>query len=293
MEPTQPPRRARSRPIEAIEGQGFKNGGRLAEMIEIADLWKAFGANEVLKGVSLRVGRGSVVAIIGPSGSGKSTLLRCINLLEEPDCGRIRVADREMRFGELGKPEAAQRTDRALSAFRARTGMVFQHFNLFPHMTALGNVMAGPLIVRRMDRVAAAAIAGELLAKVGLSDKADAYPSHLSGGQRQRVAIARALALRPSVILLDEVTSALDPELVGEVLAVIAQLAHDGMTMLIVTHEIAFAHEVADQVLFMSDGAIVESGPPGQVLERPENPRTRAFLARFHRFVTGFSGAQE
>jgi polar amino acid transport system ATP-binding protein len=260
-------------------------------MIEIADLWKAFGANAVLKGVSLRVARGSVVAIIGPSGSGKSTLLRCINLLEEPDRGRIRVADREMHFGVPGKRgDGAERRDRSLSAFRAQTGMVFQHFNLFPHMTALGNVMAGPTIVRRMERSAAAAMAGELLAKVGLSDKADAYPSHLSGGQRQRVAIARALAMRPRVILLDEVTSALDPELIGEVLAVIAQLARDGMTMVIVTHEIAFAHEVADEVLFMSDGAIVESGPPERVLERPENPRTRAFLARFHRFVTGFSG---
>jgi polar amino acid transport system ATP-binding protein len=265
-------------------------------MIEIADLWKAFGALEVLKGVSLEVARGSVVAIIGPSGSGKSTLLRCINLLEEPDRGHIRVADHEMRFGGgLGKPGdvkpggGAKPTDRALAAFRARTGMVFQHFNLFPHMTALGNVMAGPSIVRGLDRGAAAAIAREFLAKVGLADKADTYPARLSGGQRQRVAIARALAMRPSVILLDEVTSALDPELVGEVLAVIAQLAHEGMTMVIVTHEIAFAHEVADRVLFMSDGAIVESGAPGEVLERPENPRTRAFLARFHRFVGGFS----
>jgi polar amino acid transport system ATP-binding protein len=226
-------------------GKGFGDG--LGGMIEIADLWKSFGANAVLKGVSLRVARGAVVAIIGPSGSGKSTLLRCINLLEEPDRGRIRVADREMRFGEVGQAgDGSQWSDRALSAFRARTGMVFQHFNLFPHMTALGNVMAGPLIVQGMDRAAAAAIAGELLAKVGLSDKADSYPSHLSGGQRQRVAIARALAMRPSIILLDEVTSALDPELVGEVLAVIAQLARDGMTMVIVTHEIAFAHEVAN-----------------------------------------------
>jgi polar amino acid transport system ATP-binding protein len=255
-------------------------------MIEIADLWKAFGATEVLKGVSLRVARGAVVAIIGPSGSGKSTLLRCINLLEVPDRGRVRVGDQELRFGG---GEKAMPSDRGLSAFRARTGMVFQHFNLFPHMTALGNVMAGPTIVGGMGRAAAAEIAHELLAKVGLADKADAYPSHLSGGQRQRVAIARALAMRPSVILLDEVTSALDPELVGEVLAVIAQLAREGMTMVIVTHEIAFAHEVADEILFISDGAIVESGPPGKVLERPENPRTRAFLARFHRFVTGFS----
>jgi polar amino acid transport system ATP-binding protein len=260
-------------------------------MIEIADLWKAFGALEVLKGVSLAVRRGSVAAIIGPSGSGKSTLLRCINLLEEPDRGRIRVADRELAFGgEAGIGIRASRpSDRALAAFRAQTGMVFQHFNLFPHMTALGNVMAGPTIVGGIERGAATALARELLAKVGLADRADAYPAQLSGGQRQRVAIARALAMRPTVMLLDEVTSALDPELVGEVLAVIAQLALDGMTMVIVTHEIAFAHEVADQVLFMSGGAIIESGPPQQILEQPQNPRTRAFLARFHRFVAGFS----
>jgi polar amino acid transport system ATP-binding protein len=257
-------------------------------MIEITDLWKAFGAQTVLKGVTMRVARGSVVAVIGPSGSGKSTLLRCINLLEQPDRGRIRVGDREMRFGPGKAADGAQPTDRALSAFRAQTGMVFQHFNLFPHMTALSNVMAGPRIVRGLDRGAAAAAAREMLAKVGLADKADAYPSQLSGGQRQRVAIARALAMHPSVILLDEVTSALDPELVGEVLTVIAELARDGMTMVIVTHEIAFAHEVADEIVFIGDGAIVESGPPERVLGRPENPRTRAFLARFHRFVGGF-----
>jgi polar amino acid transport system ATP-binding protein len=256
-------------------------------MIEIVDLWKAFGALQVLKGVSLRVERGSVVAIIGPSGSGKSTLLRCINLLEDPDRGHIRVGDREMRFG-LGT--RAKPGDRELAAFRAAAGMVFQHFNLFPHKTALGNVMAGPTIVRRMARREAEDIARALLAKVGLADKAGAYPSHLSGGQRQRVAIARALAMNPSVMLLDEVTSALDPELVGEVLGVIEQLAKEGMTMVIVTHEVAFAHEVADLVAFMSDGVIVESGPPSQLLEQPTNPRTRGFLARFHRFMGSFSG---
>ena len=255
-------------------------------MIEIADLWKAFGAVQVLKGVSLQVERGSVVAIIGPSGSGKSTLLRCINLLEEPDRGRIRVGEREMCFGEGSRTKPA---DRELSAFRAATGMVFQHFNLFPHMTALGNVMAGPKIVKRIARSEAEDIARGLLEKVGLGDKADAYPSHLSGGQRQRVAIARALAMNPAVMLCDEVTSALDPELVGEVLGVIEQLAREGMTMVIVTHEVAFAHEVADLVAFMSDGVIVESGPPSQLLESPQNPRTRGFLARFHRFMGGFS----
>jgi polar amino acid transport system ATP-binding protein len=262
-------------------------------VIEIADLWKAFGSLQVLKGVSMRVERGSVVAIIGPSGSGKSTLLRCINLLEDPDRGRIRIGDREMRFGEArqGTTRAAKPGDRELSAFRAATGMVFQHFNLFPHMTALGNVMAGPTIVKRMARREAEETARALLAKVGLADKAGAYPSHLSGGQRQRVAIARALAMNPSVMLCDEVTSALDPELVGEVLGVIEQLAREGMTMVIVTHEVAFAHEVADLVAFMSDGVIIESGPPSQLLEHPENPRTRGFLARFHRLMGSFSSS--
>lgn len=249
-------------------------------MIEIADLWKSFGRVEVLKGVSLRVERGAVVAIIGPSGSGKSTLLRCINLLEEPDRGLIRVGEREMRFGQ---GRLARSSDRELAAFRAATGMVFQHFNLFPHMTALQNVIAGPTIVKGMARREAETEGRELLGKVGLADKADTYPSHLSGGQRQRVAIARALAMGPAVMLLDEVTSALDPELVGEVLSVIEGLAKEGMTMVIVTHEIAFAHEVADAVAFISDGVIVEIGPPAEVLERPQNPRTRNFLARFHR----------
>jgi polar amino acid transport system ATP-binding protein len=238
-------------------------------MIEIADLWKSFGRVEVLKGVSLQVERGAVVALIGPSGSGKSTLLRCINLLENPDRGHIWASDRD------------------LAGFRAATGMVFQHFNLFPHMTALQNVTAGPTIVKRTPRRQAEAEGRELLAKVGLADKADAYPTHLSGGQRQRVAIARALAMGPAVMLLDEVTSALDPELVGEVLNVIEQLAREGMTMVIVTHEIAFAHEVADQVAFISDGIIAEIGPPAAVLEQPENPRTRNFLARFHRSRAG------
>ena len=257
-------------------------------MIEIADLWKSFGAHSVLRGISLQVERGSVVAIIGPSGSGKSTLLRCINLLEEPDGGHIRVGDRERAFGDGVR---TKHSDRELSAFRAATGMVFQHFNLFPHMTAIGNVMTGPSIVKGVARREAAEIAGALLAKVGLADKADFYPSQLSGGQRQRVAIARALAMNPAVMLLDEITSALDPELVGEVLGVIEQLAEEGMTMIIVTHEVAFAHEVADLVAFMSDGVIVESGPPGQILEHPKNPRTRGFLARFHRFMGSFSGS--
>ena len=257
-------------------------------MIEISDLWKSFGAVEVLKGISLRVERGAVLAVIGPSGSGKSTLLRCVNLLETPDRGEIRVGDRQMSFAG-GRKQRAR--DRDLAAFRAATGMVFQHFNLFPHMTALDNVASGPVIVKRTPRREAAALGRELLAKVGLADKADSYPSHLSGGQRQRVAIARALAMGPAVMLCDEVTSALDPELVGEVLSVIEGLAREGMTMVIVTHEVAFAHEVADAVAFMSDGVIVEIGPPSQVLEQPENPRTQNFLARFHRFIGNYSAA--
>jgi polar amino acid transport system ATP-binding protein len=253
-------------------------------MIEIADLWKSFGPVDVLKGVSLRVERGAVIAIIGPSGAGKSTLLRCINLLEDPDRGEIRVGERVMRFG-AGRRRAGG--DRELAAFRAATGMVFQHFNLFPHMTALENVTAGPRIVKGLDRRGAEAEGRALLAKVGLADKEAAYPSHLSGGQRQRVAIARALAMGPAVMLCDEVTSALDPELVGEVLGVIEQLAEEGMTMVIVTHEIGFAQEVADVVAFMSDGVIVEIGPPDAVLAHPQNPRTRDFLARFHRAQGG------
>jgi len=257
-------------------------------MIEVADLWKSFGPVEVLKGISLTIERGAVVAVIGPSGSGKSTLLRCLNLLETPDQGAIRVGDRQMAFGNGARVRAR---DRELAAFRAATGMVFQHFNLFPHMTALDNVTSGPVIVKHTPKREAAELGRELLAKVGLADKAAAYPSHLSGGQRQRVAIARALAMGPAVMLLDEVTSALDPELVGEVLSVIEGLAHEGMTMVIVTHEVAFAHEVADAVAFMSDGIIVEMGPPAQVLERPENSRTRNFLARFHRFMGSYTAA--
>jgi len=256
-------------------------------MIEVSDLWKAFGPLQVLKGISLEVRKGSAVALIGPSGSGKSTLLRCINLLEMPERGRVRVGD-QMIDCARGKLPA----DKELASFRARTGMVFQLFNLFPHMTALQNVSAGPLYVKRMPPGEAKELAMALLAKVDLADKADAYPSHLSGGQRQRVAIARALAMRPEVLLFDEVTSALDPELVGEVLDVIRSLADEGMTMVLVTHEMGFAHEVAKTVAFMSDGAIVEIGAPHDVLGQPKNPRTQAFLARFHSFTRTFAGTR-
>jgi polar amino acid transport system ATP-binding protein len=247
-------------------------------MIEVTGLKKAFGKTVVLKDISLKVPRAGVVALIGPSGSGKSTLLRCLNLLTIPDAGVIRIDRQSMNFaGPSSLPP-----DRALAAFRANTGMVFQSFNLFPHMSVLKNVMEGPVTVRKMERAKAEALARDLLTKVGLSDKCAAFPEKLSGGQKQRVAIARALAMQPRVMLFDEATSALDPELVGEVLAVVRQLATDGMTMVLVTHEMAFARDVADRVLFMRDGFIVEEGPARQVIEEPIQEATRAFLSHFH-----------
>src|SRR5271165_3243201 len=241
-------------------------------MIAVTDLVKNYGPVPAVRGVSLGVARGEVVVLIGPSGCGKSTLLRCVHLLEEPTSGTIRVGAQQITFGG----------GRKLAAYRSRIGMVLQHFELFPHMTAQQNVMEGPVTVKRMDRRAAADLARGLLAKVGLAGKEQSFTAQLSGGQAQRVAIARALAMSPEVMLFDEVTSALDPELVGEVLAVMRQLGEDGTTMIVVTHEIAFARDIADHVLFMDAGTIAEHGPAEEILVRPANPRTRAFLSRFH-----------
>ncbi|MCI2418923.1 amino acid ABC transporter ATP-binding protein [Saccharopolyspora sp. K220] len=238
-------------------------------MIEITGLSKSFGSLEVLRGIDLEVDRGDVVCVIGPSGSGKSTLLRCVNLLEEPSAGKVVVDG-----AELTDPD----TD--LDGARRHIGMVFQQFNLFTHLHVLDNLTVAQRKVLGRDKAAAERIARENLARVGLSDKVDAMPAQLSGGQQQRVAIARALSMNPKVMLFDEPTSALDPELVGDVLGVMRQLADEGMTMLVVTHEMQFAREVADRVLFMDAGVIVEQGPPAEVIGAPKEDRTRTFLAR-------------
>jgi polar amino acid transport system ATP-binding protein len=246
--------------------------------IEISGLRKQFGDLVVLRDINLKVEAGAVIALIGPSGSGKSTLLRCMNLLVVPEGGRIRIGDDAFAFDGGAKLPGVREQAR----FRSNTGMVFQHFNLFPHMTVLQNVMEGPLSVKNMPKAEADALARRLLDKVGLSDKVDVFPNKLSGGQKQRVAIARALAMEPSVMLFDEATSALDPELVGEVLGVMRALAAEGMTMIIVTHEIGFAREVADRLVFMRDGVIVEEGPAREVIDSPKEEATRAFLSHFH-----------
>jgi polar amino acid transport system ATP-binding protein len=236
-------------------------------MIEIKDVHKSFGDFPVLKGISLNIELGEVVCLIGASGSGKSTLLRCINALEAYDGGEIRLLDQRV-----------EQRSRHINQLRTQVGMVFQRFNLFPHRTALENVMEGPLHVKRVSRLEAHREASELLNKVGLGHKLNAYPHQLSGGQQQRVAIARSLAMKPKAILFDEPTSALDPELVGEVLGVMKTLAREGMTMLVVTHEMGFAREVADRVCFLHAGQIIEEGPPKQVLNSPRESRTKEFL---------------
>jgi len=249
-------------------------------IIRIADLHKRFGALEVLKGVSLAVERGQVVSIIGASGSGKSTLLRCINLLEEPTSGRIYLNGELMGFREGPDGRLVRAEPRTVDRMRGEVGMVFQQFNLWPHMTVLGNVTEAPIQVRGASRAQAVRAAEELLAKVGLSEKRDEYPHRLSGGQQQRVAIARALAMHPLVMLFDEATSALDPELIGEVLGVMRQLASEGMTMLIVTHEMGFARDVSDRIVFIDQGLIEEEGPPEVIFTSPRSPRTKEFLRR-------------
>ena len=256
--------------------QAREMSGNELSLVEVRDLKKSYGGVAAVKGVSLTVKRGDAQFIIGPSGCGKSTFLRCINLLEEPSGGSLRVGSTTIDF-DSGRRLSV----REQASFRSDVGMVFQQFHLFPHMTALQNVMEGPVTVRRMPKKEAREWAASLLAKVGLSDKRDAMPRHLSGGQAQRVAIARALAMSPAVLLLDEVTSALDPELVGEVLAVVRQLTEEGMTMIVVTHEMGFAHEVANYVAFMDEGRIVECGPPPAVLDRPRSSRLQSFLRRF------------
>ncbi len=241
---------------------------------------KSYGTHEVLKGVDLSVANGEVLCILGPSGSGKSTLLRCINHLEVPDGGYAWV-DGEIIGYALRGDELCELPVRRLRQQQSRLGMVFQHFNLFAHKTVLENVIEGPVIVRRMPRAAAIAKARDLLDMVGMSARENAYPAQLSGGQKQRVAIARALAMEPRLMLFDEPTSALDPELVGEVLEVMRRLAEGGTTMIVVTHEIAFARDVADRVMVMIDGEVRESGLARQVLSNPSDPRVRAFLGRF------------
>jgi ABC-type polar amino acid transport system ATPase subunit len=238
----------------------------MAPIITMEKVRKRFGAFEALRGIDLEVAEGEVVCIIGPSGSGKSTLIRCINLLETYDEGRITVEEIEVRAGK------------SLQAVRREVGMVFQSFNLFPHLTVLKNVMLAPMRVRHLSAADAETRARELLKRVGISEQAEKYPAQLSGGQQQRVAIARALAMEPKVLLFDEPTSALDPEMVGEVLDVMRSLARTGVTMIVVTHEMGFARQVGDRVLFMDGGLIVESGTPQQLFDHPQEERTRAFL---------------
>ncbi|GAB6155417.1 amino acid ABC transporter ATP-binding protein [Desulfosporosinus burensis] len=248
-------------------------------MIKIDRVNKYFGDNHVLKDVSLNVQQGEVVVIIGPSGSGKSTLLRCINYLEQIQDGQIEIEGRPI--GLISKNgKLIEMPQSEINEMRAQVGMVFQGFNLFPHCNVEENILMAPMTLNRVNKQEATELAHELLRKVGLLDKVKAYPDNLSGGQKQRVAIARALAMKPKVMLFDEPTSALDPELVGEVLAVMKNLAEEGMTMVVVTHEMSFAREVANRVLVMDDGRLIEEGPPEKIFSHPDNPRTRTFLSK-------------
>ncbi len=247
--------------------------------VEVRGVHKSFGALEVLQGVDLLVRKGEVTVILGPSGSGKSTLLRTLNHLEKVDRGTIRIDGDLIGYRRKGN-KLHELREREILKQRSRIGFVFQNFNLFPHLTVLENVIEAPVSAQGRDRAEVEAEAIALLERVGVGEKAHEYPRQLSGGQQQRVAIARALALRPAVILFDEPTSALDPELVGEVLAVIKQLARDGATLVIVTHEVGFAREVADTAVFMDAGVVVEQGPPSQVIDNPQHDRTAAFLSR-------------
>ena len=277
-----------SRVDDAAEGRGG-GGARQSGVSRVDDaaplmvkaegVCKNFGALQVLKGVTLEIGRGQVLVLIGPSGSGKSTFLRCINHLEQISAGRLYVDGELIGYRERGE-KLYEMSPRDAARQRRDIGMVFQHFNLFPHRTALANIVEAPIQVKGVKKDVAVARAKDLLNQVGLSSKADAYPAQLSGGQQQRVAIARALAMQPKLMLFDEPTSALDPELVGEVLAVMKKLAAAGMTMVVVTHEMGFAREVADQLVFMDGGVIVEAGPPREVLANPQHQRTQAFLSK-------------
>jgi len=248
-------------------------------MIRCQEVHKRFGRLEVLRGITFDVAKGEVVVVIGPSGSGKTTLLRCINHLEAVNAGRIYVDGQPVGYREV-KGRFVEKSEREVARMRASIGMVFQRFNLFPHLTALGNVIDAPIHVRKLGRSKALEAGRAMLAKVGLGDKLHAYPAQLSGGQQQRVAIARALAMEPKVMLFDEPTSALDPELVGEVLEVMKSLAREGMTMIVVSHEMGFAREVADRMMLMDEGVIVEEGPPAQFFNNPRHERTKLFLSK-------------
>jgi cystine transport system ATP-binding protein len=247
-------------------------------MIKLENLYKSFGDIDVLNGIELEVEKGKTAVVIGPSGSGKTTLLRCLNLLEIPNQGSITIGEKELHFQSGTKLRSTQMT-----AFRQQTGMVFQSYNLFPHLTVVENVMEGQVVVLKRSKAEAKKRSLDLLAKVGLSDRADMYPHQLSGGQQQRVGIARAMAMDPKVLLFDEPTSALDPELVGEVLKVMKDLAEEGMTMVVVTHEMEFARDVADQVIFMDQGIIAEKGSPEEIFTLSTNPRTQQFLNKVAR----------